>query len=148
MQMIQNRQAEFFGYIGYSDMQTPRLENTFESYCNNLPTALNHIFLRPYISPNSSLKYNITSVDNFIVLGFIVVFLISFKRKNLSNAMFIAVLCYALSIYLFIGYTIPNCGALVRYKSEFTVLLLASLAGLSELPRFNNFLNRKLPGAE
>ncbi|MBK9300317.1 MAG: hypothetical protein IPN14_06840 [Bacteroidetes bacterium] len=43
MKMIQSRQHEFFGYIGYSDMKTPKLENHFNSYLQNLPSALNHV---------------------------------------------------------------------------------------------------------
>jgi hypothetical protein len=41
---------------------------------------------------------------------------------------------FGATVYLFIGYTIPNSGALVRYKSEFTVVLLSALVGLSEVP--------------
>jgi hypothetical protein len=43
-------------------------------------------------------------------------------------------LFFGATVYLFIGYTIPNAGALVRYKSEFTVVLLSALVGLSEVP--------------
>ena len=53
------------------------------------------------------------------------------------------VLLFALSMYIFIGYTIPNAGALVRYKSEFTILLLASLVALSEVKWLNEYLNKK-----
>jgi hypothetical protein len=42
-------------------------------------------------------------------------------------------------MYLFIGYTIPNCGALVRYKSEFTALLIPALVALSEVPFLKRF---------
>lgn len=148
MQQIQNRQNEFLSYIGYSDMKTPKLENNISSYIRNLPTALNHVFLQPVFKSDAPIKYKISFIDNMVILIFITVFIISFKRKNFSNSIYIALLCYAVSMYIFIGYTIPNCGALVRYKSEFTVLLLASLAGLSEMPLLNAFLNKKLFSSE
>lgn len=148
MKLIQSRQAEFFGKIGYSDIRTPILENDFYSYFRNLPTAINHIFLQPPFSTSSPIKYQISSIDNYFTLIIMLILTLFIKRKNLSNAMYLSLLLYALSIYLFIGYTIPNCGALVRYKSEFTALLLASLVGLSEFPKCNDYLNRKLFGAK
>ncbi len=147
MQQVQNRQTEFLSFIGYSDMKTPKLENNFSSYMRNLPTALNHVFLQPVFKSDAPIKYKIAFVDNVIVIIFITGFIVSFKRKNFSCSMCIALLCYAVSMYIFIGYTIPNCGALVRYKSEFTVLLLAALVGLSEIKQLNNFLNKNLPGS-
>ena len=144
MKMIQSRQTEFLGHIGYSDMKTPPLENHFWSYLENLPVAVNHVLLQPTYSGKSPMKYKISALDNYWVLLIILILLLYFKRKNCNEAMFLSLIFYAVSIYLFIGYTIPNCGALVRYKSEFTVLLLASLVGLSEIPALNHFLNRML----
>jgi hypothetical protein len=47
---------------------------------------------------------------------------------------------------LFIGYTIPNCGALVRYKSAFTCLLIPSLVALSEVPFLARFYSKESSG--
>ena len=129
-------------------MKTARLENHFRSYIENLPLAVNHVLLQPTYSTTSPLKYKISALDNYWVLLILLVLLFYFKRKNGKEAMFLSLIFYAVSIYLFIGYTIPNCGALVRYKSEFTVLLLASLAGFSEIPALNHFLNRLLSRVE
>lgn len=148
MKMIQSRQHEFFGYIGYSDMKTPKLENHFNSYLQNLPSALNHVFLQPVIISDAPLKYQISFLDNLLILLLMGVLMFHFKRKNTSEGLFIALFLYAISIYIFIGYTIPNCGALVRYKSEFTVLLLVSLVGLSEWNAVNHYLNKKLSGTK
>ncbi len=134
MKVVQNRQAEFLNQIGYSDMQTPILENNIKSYFKNLPTALDHIFFNPSFSFNNPFKYNISALDNYLIL-FILIFSFFFiKAKYFQNSMYISIFLFALSMYIFIGYTIPNCGALVRYKSEFTVLLLASVISLSNIP--------------
>lgn len=148
MKMVQSRQTEFLGLIGYSDMKTPRLENNFTSYMQHFPTALNHVFLRPSFKWSDPLKYQISAIDNYLVLLLLISLLIFVKRKNFRNGLLLSSFLFAVSMYLFIGYTIPNCGALVRYKSEFTVLLLAAAAGLSEFPSLYRKLNSRLPGSE
>jgi hypothetical protein len=148
MKMVQSRQTEFLGLIGYSDMKTPRLENNFSSYAQHFTTALNHVFLRPTLKFPDLRKYQVSAVDNYLILLLLISLLIFIKRKNFRNGLLLSSFLFACSMYLFIGYTIPNCGALVRYKSEFTVLLLAAAVGLSELPFLYRFLNSRLPGSE
>lgn len=132
MKMVQNRQAEFLGNIGYSDLSTPKIENNFRSYISNLPTAIDHVFSQPKLSFQNQKKYNASAFDNYLILFIIFISVFFFKKKEANSSMYISLLFYALSMYLFIGYTIPNCGALVRYKSEFTVVLLATLVSMSE----------------
>ena len=62
--------------------------------------------------------------------------------------MVLSIFFFAFSMYIFIGYTIPNCGALVRYKSEFTVLLLACFVALSDYEKLNKYLDSKLSSAK
>ncbi|HMN32267.1 MAG TPA: hypothetical protein PKA54_02735 [Chitinophagaceae bacterium] len=134
MKMVQTRQAEFLNQIGYSDMRTPILKNNISSYIQNLPTAIDHIFFHPKLSTENPWKYNVSALDNYLILLILLVSLIYLKKNNLQNSMYISLLFFAISMYVFIGYTIPNCGALVRYKSEFTVLLLAVMISMSEIP--------------
>lgn len=139
LELISNKQKDFINLIGYSDMRTPILENNFMSYVRNLPTALNHILLRPTFHFKEYLKYQISALDTYLVFGLIVIFSIFIKRKNMSSGFYLFLIFFGASVYLFIGYTIPNAGALVRYKSEFTVVLLAALVGLSEVPFLKRF---------
>jgi hypothetical protein len=134
LELISNKQKDFINLIGYSDMETPLLETNFMSYVKNFPTALNHIFLKPSFHYNEYFKYKISALDSWFVFSLIVLFSIFIKRKNLNNGFFLFLLFFGATVYLFIGYTIPNAGALVRYKSEFTVVLLSALVGLSEVP--------------
>ena len=115
-------------------METPLLENNFMSYVKNFTTALNHIFLKPSFNYNEYFKYKISALDSWFVFSLIILFSVYIKRKNLHNGFFLFLLFFGSTVYLFIGYTIPNAGALVRYKSEFTVVLLSALVGLSEVP--------------
>ena len=138
LELISNKQKDFINLIGYSDMETPLLENNFMSYVKNFPTALNHIFLKPSFHYNEYFKYKISALDSWFVFSLIILFSVYIKRKNLHNGFFLFLLFFGSTVYLFIGYTIPNAGALVRYKSEFTVVLLSALVGLSEV----SFLKR------
>jgi len=139
MEIIVAKQHAFFSMWGYSDMQTPILENTFSSFVINLPSACDHIFLRPYVSATNPLKYQLAAVDTLFVVGLIMLFMLFIKRKNMQELFYVMLLFFAFSMYLFIGYTIPNCGALVRYKSEFTALLIPALVALSEVPFLKRF---------
>lgn len=133
MQMIQNRQKEFLQLRGYSDMNTPLLENNFISYVKNFPTATNHVLLQPIYYKGAPLKYLIAFSDNLYVLLLIFIFLIYRRKVKTLDPLLITMILYAISIYLFIGYTIPNAGALVRYKSEFTLLLVSAMAAGTSL---------------
>ncbi len=139
MEIIVAKQHAFFSMWGYSDMQTPILENTFSSFVINLPSACDHILLRPYVSATNPLKYQMAAVDTLFVVGLIILFVLFIKRKNMQELFYVMLLFFAFSMYLFIGYTIPNCGALVRYKSEFTALLIPALVALSEVPFLKRF---------
>jgi hypothetical protein len=79
------------------------------------------------------------AVDTLFVIGLIMLFVLFIKRKNMQELFYVMLLFFAFSMYLFIGYTIPNCGALVRYKSEFTALLIPALVALSEVPFLKRF---------
>ncbi|MEZ5046110.1 MAG: hypothetical protein R2831_03880 [Chitinophagaceae bacterium] len=133
MRIVQNRQETFFELRGYSDMQTPKLENNTWSYIKNLPTALNHIFLRPYFHAYDPVKYKVAALDTYLIAFCLGIFLFLFKRIYLKEPLYVFLLFFSLSSLLFIGYTIPNCGALVRYKSEFMAILLACMVSIASL---------------
>jgi hypothetical protein len=144
LELILNRQKDFINLIGYSDMKTPILENNFISYVKNFPTALNHILLKPSFHYNDYFKYKISAIDSWFVCSLIILFSVFIKRKNLNNGLFLFLLFFGATVYLFIGYTIPNAGALVRYKSEFTVVLLSALVGLSEVPFLKRIYSKEI----
>lgn len=148
MKMIQSRQSEFFGLIGYSDMKTPKLENNLMSYIRNFPTAVDHVLLRPRFSTSDPWKYKVAAIDNFLIVLILTLLMLGMRKRNFNNSMVLSIFFFAFSMYIFIGYTIPNCGALVRYKSEFTVLLLACFVALSDYEKLNKYLDSKLSSAK
>lgn len=145
MNVIAIKQQEFLSTLGYSDINTPILEGNIGSFIKNLPPALDHILLQPHWSASNPLKYDFASADSILVLVLIIVLVIFTKKKLFGNPFPVFILFISITMYLFIGYVMTNCGALVRYKSEFTALLLASLISLSELPfinKLNGFLEK------
>jgi len=142
LDIIIAKQQSFFSLRGYSDMETSILDHRFSSFLTNFPEACNHIFLRPYFKSTDPLKYQAAAIDSWMVFGLCVLCLFFINRSNLRQLFFVMLLVFSLSMYLFIGYTIPNCGALVRYKSEFTVLLLSAMFALSEIPFLKRFYTK------
>ena len=133
LQLIINKQEEYFKAQGYSDMETPLLQDNVQSFLQNLPVALDHAFLRPYPDPTSKLKYFFHGLDVWFVMAMMLLSLFYFKRNNWSP-IHIFIVFYTLSVLLFIGYTIPNCGAVVRYRSGFIGMLLPVLLLTSNIP--------------
>jgi hypothetical protein len=132
MQLVVNRQQEFLSSKGYSDLQSPILEANYTSFIKHLPTALEHIFIEPIPQMGHRFKYDITAFDSIFSIGILGFALFKLKRTNFSNSFFWFLLFFGLLCLVFIGYTIPNLGALVRYESPFICLLLLSLYALGD----------------
>jgi hypothetical protein len=122
------RQADFMALKGGSYVTLDRLEDDPASFLKLLPQALNHVFLRPYPGESHGVLYIFSAIETWVVL---LIFLLCFlfplplaKRPGLPPAV-IAMLFFALSNYLFIGYTIPFLGAIVRYRIIYESILLA-----------------------
>lgn len=128
---IKEKQTSFFKQRGYSDVSTPKLENNTQSYLNNIPIALKHIFIEPINQFGKKIKYDITALDNLLILFlyFYALFLI-YKNKKFHGIP-IMIILFSMACLFFIGLTVPNLGTIVRYKSPFILLILCSLFSLS-----------------
>jgi uncharacterized membrane protein len=123
-------------------MRLPHLDNSVGSFIDLFPIALNHVFTKPNFDWNGPWKYRVAALDNYLVLLLIGISLFYLKRKNFNHSMPLMLLFLSLSVLLFIGYSVPNAGALVRYKSLFIALLLPSLFYLSEIPWITKYLSK------
>ncbi len=139
LSLVVNKQQEFLSAKGYSDMATPLLDETPRSFMRNFPVAMQHIFIEPIPQIGYQLKYDITAIDALLVLIALLIAIWRLKRKYLQNSFFYLLFFYSIFCLAFIGYTIPNLGALVRYESPFICLQLLCLfamgdASLKKLP--------------
>lgn len=140
MMIIINKQQEFLTLKGISDVKVNILEPSIWSFISNAPRALYHILLLPDFNLSDPIRYQIASLDSMLVCIFIGIGFMYFKLKNTNHSFLLFALYFSITVYVFIGYTIPNSGAIVRYKSEFTALLLPTLVCLSEIPWLDRFI--------
>jgi hypothetical protein len=145
MDLVRNRQLEFFAYRGYSDLATPLLENSPSSYWQHLPTSLNHIFLQPYFSTSAPLKYQVAAFDNLFILLLLLLACMKIRKPGREFSIVWFVFFFAIPTLLFIGYTIPNCGALIRYRSTFVAMLVPAFFLISDLSGVERFISRFIP---
>lgn len=144
MKMVQQRQLEFILSKGRSEISMPVLSSSWLNYVKAIPVSLNHVFMQPSYFNWHDLHYKLAALDNYLILGFLLFFLIQVKRKKMNDSFYLFMFAFALSSYLFIGFTISNVGAIVRYKSEFTLMLLSALIGMAELKTYRSlFIKRK-----
>ncbi len=133
-QIVVNKQEQFFKSKGYSDLQTPVLEATNTSLLNNTPAALEHIFIEPIPQLGKHLKYAAAAFDSLLVLLMLLIALLFLRKKYFKNGYFILMIFFSISVLLFIGYTVPNLGAIVRYKAPFLAILLCGMISVSDIP--------------
>jgi hypothetical protein len=132
-----NRQADFKALKGGSYVELDNLEPRPLSFIKILPQALNHVFLRPIPGEQPGVLSFCSGIETYFVL---LVILLSFilpsqQSRNFFSAPLLALLFFALSNYLFIGYTIPFLGAIVRYRIIYESLLLAGAAARMDWQR-------------
>jgi hypothetical protein len=125
------RQADFLALQGGSYVELDRLEPNPVSFIKLLPQALNHVFFRPYPGENNSALYVFSAVETWFVLLIFLLFIlfpVPKTKRSLFDACLWGLLFFALTNYLFIGYTIPFLGAIVRYRIIYESILLAIVA--------------------
>jgi len=89
-------------------------------------------FFRPYAWESKGVLQLISSLE---VIAFWLLVLFYFvrgeKKRDLVQPMFLTFLFFGITLYLFIGYTVPFPGAIVRYKTIGELLMiLPFLAGI------------------
>jgi hypothetical protein len=114
---------------GATQIELTPLQPNFKSFVANTPQAVGHILFMPYPgvqAVNSLLPF---SFEMFFYL-FLFLRLHFFMRKNyaVSDKPFLFfILFFTFTVFLFIGYTVPNIGALVRYRSLYFPFLITPL---------------------
>ena len=126
LKIISSRQEEFLKLPkANSQIDVNKLYPTINSFAHNLPQAINHGFLQPYIWKSGSMISFLPALELFLIqaLVFIAIFI---KRKKVQFWKPFTVFCFSFSISMFIiiGFIIPNTNTIVRYKSLFLPFVL------------------------
>lgn len=125
---IVKRRIEFNALKANTLLPHNELENSFKSYLYNLPQAIDHGFLRPYLWDKLGIFYIPFAVELFALLVFVIYYVFNHLPLNTSQK---AILCFGLFIFLanwlFLGYMVHIVGAIIRYKSIFLPFFVAPI---------------------
>ena len=126
--VVASRQHEFLALTGNTRFRLDSLEASVGSYMKVLPQAANNTFLRPYFWEAKGVLQLITAAG---ILFFWILVIVVIVRNDqpwsvfFQNPLHLFLVFFAISLYLFVGYTVPFPGAIVRYKSIPELLLLS-----------------------
>lgn len=146
LDIITKKQTEYLALTGAATkIELNPLQPTFKSFAVNTPQALNHSLLRPYLweAPVNSLLP--LCIELFLYQLLLLVFFF-FKRKDINpgnRPFLIFAICFTLSVFLIIGYVVPNLGSLVRYRSIYLPLLITPLLCCLDLDKLAMLLKIK-----
>ncbi len=135
------RQYEYFKLRGNTVFKLDSLKPTVTSFGMVLPQAINNSFLRPYPWEIKGPLQAMASLEVIILISLLLLFLFR-KEKDwksiLTDPLFLSFIFFGISLYIFIGYTVPFPGAIVRYKTIAELLLILVLASAIKLRTINN----------
>ncbi len=123
---VVKRKADFIS-LGEANTNIPmnELYPTILSFAINLPQAINHTLFRPYLWEFSQPSVILTAIELLFYQMIIVIFIIYRKKQAFPVHPFnIFAAAFVLNMMLIIGYTIPNIGAIVRYRSIFWIFII------------------------
>lgn len=133
--IVSQRQQAFIRLKGNTRYELDSLQPTVGSYLKVLPQAINNSFFRPYAWEWKGALQGVAAID--ILLLFLLAFLCFWKNEgsvalHFSRPLLFYPIVFAITLYIFIGYTIPFPGAIIRYKipGEW-FLVIAFITGIS-----------------
>ena len=143
MPLLLSKQTAFLSLQGRTSFELPALTTQVWSLFQALPQALWHVLVSPPVNNQSLFSQVLVCLESvFLLCGWIVLcWRLSHSIKQQATYLFI--LAYAFSAYILIGITIPNTGALVRYRSEYLLMITAVLVSVSN-SGFVLILNEKI----
>lgn len=139
---LAEKQHQFLTLEANTVLPLTPLKPTIKSYAEVLPQAVNHVFLRPYITEIKS-PFHLMAFAEMILIITIILLAVLWGAKHMLRQLLqpfcLFLIMVSLGGLLITGYTVPFTGAIVRYKALYIVLLLLPFTGL---------LNRKLPTSQ
>jgi len=127
LKTVTDKQAAFFTLpVAATQIELDTLKPNFKSFLSNTPRALDHLLLRPYpaeVPAPSILPVNI----ELLIFQLLFLLFLFFKRKpepSERDPFLLFGIFFALSMFLFIGYIMPNLGSIIRYRAVYLIFLM------------------------
>jgi hypothetical protein len=128
--IIISKQSDYINLpVASTQIPLTPLQPNFLSFVSNAPQALQHSFLRPYPGEQPLRSLLPFSIE-LLLYHLLMLLLIFFSRKNAvvgSKSFLFFLLFFTLTVFLFIGYIVPNLGSLVRYRSLYLPFIITPL---------------------
>ena len=144
-QHIVSRQQEFLALEAASSIPMHPLEPNFLSFLRALPSSVAHVLFSPLPGQGGKAWYLVFSAEMLAFWG--LVLWLAFKAKGKLSVLPLllwVIVFFGVVNLLVIGYTIPNIGAIMRYRSIFMPCLFMGFWGAFRgdlvFPRFQHLL--------
>jgi hypothetical protein len=143
--VIVQRQQAFMQLQG-TRFPLDSLQPSVTGFARVLPQAMSHTFLRPYIWEARGALQMMTAVE--IIVCWLLVLAAIFQKDKywktfITRPLILFSMGIGITLYIFIGFTIPFPGAIVRYKA-IPELLLLTVPIICTKWRHSHKINKKL----
>jgi hypothetical protein len=126
-QAVVTKQNEFTSLHGSTSVPMRKLEPNFQSFIFNTPQAITLSVVRPYPGDVRHILSLAASTEiNFLLLLFL--FFLLWRANGLRSRTFLYFcIFFSLTVFLAIGYSVNNLGAIARYRSIMFPLLFTPM---------------------
>ncbi len=142
---VSDRRVAFDTISSVSNTYLPlgKLSPDLPGFAIEAPQAFFHAFFLPL--PFTSWKSILFSIELYVVWIFFLFTLFRKRKDTTIHPLFLSILFFALINLIMIGYTIPNLGALIRYRSIYLELIFVSIIAVSATGFNNNTEDFRAP---
>ncbi len=99
-----------------------------------IPNALIATFIRPFLWECNSPFMLMSAVENLDIITFFIVALF-FRKKKINYNLLLFCLSFVLFLYILTGLTVPNFGAIARYKVPALPFLLIAILSIIDIEK-------------
>jgi hypothetical protein len=141
---VVQKQQEFMQLRG-SRIQLDSLHPHLKSFVRVLPQAAKNTYLRPHAFEAKGMLQVIAAIEVILFWALFLLVLVKHDRRwytNFRQPLNLVFIFFGVSFYLFIGYTIPFPGAIVRYKIIPELLMLSTMVSCLHLKFYHKNYNK------
>lgn len=145
IELIKVKQVNFVELVdsvkNTSGTTLPPLQSTSDIILS-IPNALLNTLIRPFIWECNSFFMLLSSFENIIIL-LCLALSITYRKQNLNWNSILFSLSFILFLYTLIGLTIPNFGAIARYKILAKPFIIIVITQLIEIDKIKGLIKKR-----